>query len=500
MPVGVVPLVLGAAALLYYFAAKSKRHPPGPRPLPIIGNLLQMPKDYEWKTFAEWTKAQFGPKKYGDCVYVQILGQPIVILGSLSAAHDLLSQRSAIYSSRPRLVMAGELAGFAQAMPLMPYSSHFNALRRLIHKELTGTVLQKYWSLHEDESRLLMDKVLASPDEFLDSIRHYSGSVILRVTYGYQTASKNDKFLVLAERVTRAFSSAAKPGAWAVDILPWLRHLPSWLPGTGFKRVAAQWNRMHLDVVQGPYDWALENQDSLDLIRPNFVSTMLSQSVDPLIQNERELLLWASGSLFGGGADTTVAAISSFFLAMALFPEVQSAAQAEIDRVIPTGRLPELADRPNLPYVECVMRETLRWNPIVPLGLPHMSVKDDVYGSYHIPAGSIIMVNIWSILRDPAVFPDPVEFRPERFLNNTRARDVTSSVFGFGRRSCPGIHFAEASMFIAIATALSRCTISNATDGQGHAIGKDVEYRTGTLSHPKPFRCEISPRARSSGM
>ncbi|KAJ7628753.1 cytochrome P450 [Roridomyces roridus] len=457
-----------------------------------------MPKDHEWKTFAEWTK-QYGQYDR-DCVYVQILGQPIIVLGSLSAARDLLSERSAIYSSRPRLVMAGELTGFAQSMALMAYSSNFVALRRLIHKELTGNSLQKYWTLHEDESRLLIDKVLANPDEFLDSIRHYAGSVILRVTYGYQTASKNDRFLVLSERVMNAFSSASQPGAWAVDILPWLRHLPSWLPGTGFKRMAAQWSRMHLNVVEGPYDWALENQDSPDLIRPNFVSTILSNSVDPLPQDERELLLWASASLFGGGADTTVAAISSFFLAMALFPEVQSAAQAEIDRVIPTGRLPELADRPNLPYVECVMRETLRWNPTGPLGLPHMSVKDDVYRNYHIPAGSIVMVNIWSILRDPVVFPDPLEFRPERFLNDTRALDVTSSIFGFGRRSCPGIHFAEASMFIAIATALSRCTISNATDRQGHAIGKDVEYRTGTISHPKPFRCEISPRARSLGV
>ncbi|KAJ7457987.1 cytochrome P450 [Mycena galericulata] len=450
-----------------------------------------MPRDHEWKTFAEWATT------YGDCVYVHVLDQPIIILHSLEAAHDLLSLRSAIYSSRPRLVMAGELTGFAQALALMPYSPRFHGLRRLMHKELNGSMLQRYWPLHEEESRILIKKVLQDPGLFLDSIRHYAGSIILRVTYGYRTAPQDDKFLLLAERVMGAFSQASQPGAWAVDIIPWLRHIPSWFPGAGFKRTAAYWNQMHMEVVESPFDWALANKDSPDLVRPNFVSTILSQSPEGISGNDRDLLLWASASLFGGGADTTVAAISSFFLAMALYPEVQSTAQAEIDRVVTSNkRLPQFSDRPNLPYVECVMREVLRWNPIGPLGLPHLLTKDDIYRGYHLPAGSIVMVNVWSILRDPVVFPDPLEFRPERFINDKRALDVANCIFGFGRRACPGIHFAEASMFIAIAAALSECNISDPTDMQGERVHKDVEYQTGTISHPEKFRCSITPRAK----
>ncbi|KAJ7748773.1 cytochrome P450 [Mycena maculata] len=378
----------------------------GPRALPVIGNLLQMPKNHEWKTFAEWAKT------YGDCVYVHILGQPIILLNSLSVAHDLLNQRSAIYSSRPRLVMAGELIGFAQAVGLMPYSPRFLSLRRLMHKELNGSMLQRYWPLHEEESRLLVEKAVQDPSLLQESIRHYAGSVILRVTYGYRTAPQNDKFLLLAEKVMAAFSLASQPGAWAVDILPrWPQSLP-------------------------------------------------------------------------------------FFLAMALYPEVQSAAQAEVDRVVTAGRLPQLSDRPNLPYVECVMREVLRWNPVAPLGLPHLLNNDGIYGDYHLTAGSIVMANVWSILQDPAVFPDPRQFRPERFMNDKRALDVATCIFGFGRRSCPGVHFAEASMFIAIATALSQCTIFNPTNSRGEAISRysNIEYRTGTISHPPKYRCDINPR------
>ncbi|KAJ7202042.1 cytochrome P450 [Mycena pura] len=112
-----------------------------------------MPKTHEWKTFAQWAKT------YGDCVYVNILGQPIVILDSFAAANDLLNQRSAIYATRPYLPMA-DLALFPLAIPLSPYSARFLRLRRLIHKELTGISLQKYWPLYEDESRSLIKKVL----------------------------------------------------------------------------------------------------------------------------------------------------------------------------------------------------------------------------------------------------------------------------------------------------------------------------------------------------
>ncbi|KAK7045037.1 cytochrome P450 [Favolaschia claudopus] len=469
-------LVIAGLSIAYY-ATKPRHHPPGPRPLPLIGNLLQMPKDHDWKVFGKWSKI------FGDCVYVRVLGQPIVILDSLTAAHELLGQRSAIYSSRPRLVMAGELTGFAQGLALMPYSPRFQSLRRLLHRELTANMLQKYWRLHEDESLILMNKVLQDPTRLLEYIRHYAGSVILRVTYGYQTAPENDRFLLLSEKVMAAFSLAARPGAWAVDMIPWLRYLPSWFPGTEFKRKAAKWAQLNMDVVEGPYIWAIENQDSASLIQPNFLTTVLSQSPAVLSAEEKDLLLWSSGSLFAGGADTTVAALSSFFLAMALYPEVQATAQAELDKVISAhGQVPQLSDRPSLPYIECVLREVLRWNPVTPLGVAHLLTEDDVYKGYNLAVGTIVMVNVWSILHDPLSFPEPFEFRPERFMiNDKKAVETLACAFGFGRRACPGVHFAESSMFIAIATALFQCKISDPVDEQGEPIRRDVEYQTGTI-------------------
>ncbi|KAJ6569369.1 cytochrome P450 [Mycena capillaripes] len=480
--------------------------PPGPPMWSVIGNLLRFRKDQEWKTYAQWAK-KYGSNTPWDCVYFQVLRQPIIILDSLAAARDLLST---IYSSRPRLVMAGELVGFSQSIPLMPYTPRFLTLRCLIHKELTGTGLQKYWPLHEDESRILTEKILLDPDRFLDHIRqfvflhnNYWGSVILRVTYGYQTAPHDDKFLFLAERVIALFSQAAQPGAWAVDILPWLRSLPSWLPGTGFKSKAAIWYQMHMDVVSGPFHWAIQNKNSPDLVQPNYLSTILAQSADELSEEDTDLLLWASASLVGDRCGAV-----HIFLAMALYPDIQATARAEIDKVLNDGRMPQLSDRCSLPYLECVMREVLRWNPIALLGgLPHLLIKDDIYGDYHISAGSIVMVNVWSatlssrmtfrsILRDPGVFPNSEEFQPARFLNNERAVEVASCIFGFGRRACPGAYFAEALMFIPIATVLSQCQISDPIDLHGPKISKDVELRNCTVLKPTQFRCTITARGK----
>lgn len=82
---------------------------------------------------------------------------------------------------------------------------------------------------------------------------------------------------------------------------------------------------------------------------------------------------------------------------MILFPEVQQKAQEEIDRVVGTGRLPEVADRPNLPYLNAMVKEVLRWHPVAPMCLPHMTTEDDICEGYFIPKGSYIMPNVWLV-------------------------------------------------------------------------------------------------------
>lgn len=80
---------------------------------------------------------------------------------------------------------------------------------------------------------------------------------------------------------------------------------------------------------------------------------------------------------------------------MTLYPDVQKKAQEEVDRVVGSGRLPTMEDRGNLPYIEAIVNEVLRWHPVAPMGLPHTSTEDDICEGYLIPKGSMILANIW---------------------------------------------------------------------------------------------------------
>ena len=87
----------------------------------------------------------------------------------------------------------------------------------------------------------------------------------------------------------------------------------------------------------------------------------------------------------------------AFFLAMALYPETQVKAQAELDAIIGTERLPEFSGRPSLPYVNALVKELLRWHPATPIGLPHRIVADDEYNGYVLPGGATIVANVWFV-------------------------------------------------------------------------------------------------------
>ena len=133
----------------------------------------------------------------------------------------------------------------------------------------------------------------------------------------------------------------------------------------------------------------------------------------------------------------TVSAIQTFFLAMMIHPEFQEKAQAELDRVVGTDRLPTAEDRDNLPYLEAVLYETLRWNNVAPLAIPHRLIEDDVHAGYFLPKGSIVIPNVWRMLHDPETYSDPFTFNPERFVaspGHEPEKDPRTMVFGFGRR------------------------------------------------------------------
>jgi len=272
------------------------------------------------------------------------------------------------------------------------------------------------------------------------------------------------------------------------DAFPFIKALPAWLPGMGFKTDAAECRRLVVELVNEAYGHAKQQ-----VVVPSMVTDAIirhgldDDSKDPeLVQAIKD----SAGTMCAGAVETTNATLMTFVYLMMKHPEVQQCAQANIDSVVGRQRLPDFEDRVSLPYVDAIMRETLRLHPVLPIGGPRATTEDDVYRGYYIPQGAIVVVNVWGISHNEEKYPNPNMFMPERFLreDGTLNDDDIPWVFGFGRRICPGKHVAGASLWSAMVCILALFRIEK-TEGSD-----EVKWATGLSSHPHPFPCKIVPR------
>ncbi|KAG1855193.1 cytochrome P450 [Suillus subalutaceus] len=467
-------------------------YPPGPRGWPLIGNVLDMPRIKPWLTFTEWGQ------KYGDITHIEVLGRHIIVLNSVKTALEMMDSKSTLYSDRPVLPMAGELAGFKDCVAFLPYGDRFRRQRKNLHRVIgSRTAVDVYNEIEEVETRRFLKRLLANPDQLQEHVRHTTGAIILRLSHGYEVKENNDPFIDLAERVVANASQATAPGAFMVDILPFLAKVPAWFPGAGFKHLAREWRETLEEMVSAPHKFVKDQM--VAGTAPVSLTSNLLQGSD-VSAEEDHAVKWSAFNLYAGGSDTTVSAIYSLFLAMTLFPDVQKKAQAEIDAVVGPDRLPTFADRDSLPYAEALVKEVLRWNVVVPTGFPHCVSEDDIHDGYYIPKGSLVMPNIWFMLNNPRTYANPEQFNPERFLaKNGKEPEMEprTMCFGFGRRICPGLHLADASIWISTVMTLAVFDISKVVEN-GVEITPEVEPLQGTVSHPKLFKCSIKPRSATA--
>ncbi|KAG6332027.1 hypothetical protein ID866_7060 [Astraeus odoratus] len=470
-------------------------YPPGPKPLPLLGNLRDLPSVKPWLTYAEWGA------KFGDVTHVQVFGRHIIFLNSVKAAVDMLDKKGFKYSDRPVLPMAGELLGNKFSLPLLPYGDRFRETRKQFHRVIgTRAAVGAYYDVETSHMRKFLKRVLADPEGLSTHIRTTIGTIMLSITYGYQAKEEKDYFIELTDQVADIFTKATVPGAFLVDVIPMLMYVPEWFPGASFKRKAREWRMMFDELTMRPYEF-VKNQMAAGTASKSFTSTLLEEQIANPSNEKADIIKWSATSFFGGGADTTVSAMYTLFLAMTLYPDIQRTAQAEIDAVVGFDRLPSFSDRDSLPYVEALVKEILRWHAVTPLGFPHCVSEDDIYDGHYIPKGSLVIPNVWFMLHDPCIYSHPMEFRPERFLmheGKSPENDPRSACFGFGRRSDYTVigcmHLAEASLWLMAAMSLAAFDISKFAE-DGVEITPEVDPSSQVISHHKPFKCSIKPRS-----
>lgn len=321
------------------------------------------------------------------------------------------------------------------------------------------------------------------------------------MTYGYSTGDEEDDTLVcLIEKMMHEFSQAAVPLAWLVDIVPILRHIPDWLPGSGFKHTARRWRSTVRAVGYVPYTFARQREPA-SVQHPSYVlktiQTLRTDQRGALEVGDEDLesIVWTAASLYGGASDTTVVVLTAFCIAMILSPHSQKRAQDELDGLLGNHRLPNLQDRGRLPYTNALIKEVLRWWPIAPMGFPHVADQEIIYGCYRIPKGAYLIPCVRSFLHDPSVYKDPELFEPERFLAPRYEPDPRGDAFGYGRRVCPGKHFADSSIFLSIACLLSSFNLNRGADQNGSPAPIEAKPTPGILNYPQPFKYRLQVRS-----
>ncbi|KAL5313142.1 hypothetical protein ACEPPN_018875 [Leptodophora sp. 'Broadleaf-Isolate-01'] len=487
-------LVVVLAARPWSRKPKGAKSLPGPKGKLFFGSDLGT--GYFWFKFEEWAK------QYGPIYQYRTFGQVNIVVSTEKIANDLLRERGNIYSSREQPPMASHLLSDNKRALFLPYNDEWRKVRKFQHQVTMPKAATSYQPLQLQESARLTQDLISDPKNYQILFKRYASGLILRLTYDTRIETGDEETVRLVyENQTNAERIAA-PGQYLVDVLPILLWLPKWL--APFKQEAAAHRKREVALFSGLVEDVRRNVEA-GKAGPSFTQKWLENKEEYGISDLQAA--YVLGGLFSAAASTTASLAMSWVLLMVLNPQWLSKMQEELDRVVGPDRLPTFDDIPQLPMVRAVVKETARLRPVTAGGIAHKTTADDVYNGFFIPKGSLIHANLWAIQRDPELYPEPDTFNPNRWLSpkfSTYREPLTQypncqnySVFGFGRRLCPGSNIAERSLNIIVARLGWACNITKAKDV---ASGKDItppsyDYVKGLNTEPRQFPFEISCRS-----
>ncbi|KAG1855572.1 cytochrome P450 [Suillus subluteus] len=494
-----IPLsFVAVTALMRLIKKRQNNHsfPPGPVPLPLLGNVLSIDAKEPWLTYTEWGAM------YGDLIFVRNLDEDIVVINSQHVAEDLLDKRSRIYSDRPHLATL-EPYGLSINFAFIAYGDEWRLCRRLFHQTFRPESALKFYPMQIRRAREMVVNLVDDPQHYYDHFATFSLSVVMSTVYDYNISARDDPVVqTVIKALVPGLTLLTPERALMLKTFPFLLKLPDWCWGSSIKRSARTSTERVNQMADVPLQYVQQHMaDSSFDAQSSMVAEnlrrmeMQEEAFKPAFKNA---LRKAATTAIIASYETTAATAMVFVLAMVLYPDVQKRAQAEIDSVIGRDRLPTFEDRASLPYIDAVVRETFRWQPVTPIGVPHATSSDDIYNGYFIPKGAIIAYNTWGVTRDEKRYPDASRFMPERFIDVNGALtsdDPAQYIFGLGRRICPGRYTADASSWCSIATMLATLHITSAKDDQGKVISFTPTFIPGVVRCPEVFPCSISARS-----
>ncbi|XP_011100321.1 cytochrome P450 81D1-like [Sesamum indicum] len=470
-------LFLALYTITQHFLHKLLNLPPTPFPnLPFIGHIYFFTKSTPFhRALSEVSR------RHGPILFLRLGSRPVLLISSPSAAHECFTKNDIIFANRPNLLNGKHFGYNFTSLAWASYGDHWRNLRRISALELLSShKLNLLSSIPCNEARTLILKLLENnnPSKNVDMRKlffEHTYNIVTRMITG-KVGVENSKEAEMFQDIVAEMSRVTLE-ANVADFLPFMR----WF---GFGNVERK-----LSVVQEKRDRFMENvieerrgeeesdgggkQKSLIEVLLDLQREEPEYYTDETIRN---LFL----VLVQGASHTSSNTLEWAFSLLLQHPDILTRARAEIIRD---------SDITKIPYLRGIINETLRMHPAAPLLTPHSSSRTCIVGGFHVPRGTILLVNAWDIQNDPRTWDDPEKFVPERFEGLEEGKnDFKYLPFGWGRRGCPGENMAKQMVGLALGS-LIQCF-------EWESIGEiDMSEGKGVIT-PKvqPLRARCIPR------
>ncbi|URD96422.1 cytochrome P450 [Musa troglodytarum] len=455
----------GLAVLLAHYLRLRVRLPPGPRPWPVVGNLYDI-KPVRVRCFAEWAEA------YGPIMSVWFGTTLNVVVSSSELAREVLREKDQQLADRARSRSATRFSRDGTDLIWADYGPHYVKVRKLCNLELFSSErLDALRPIREDEVTAMIESIFKECSRsdktgkslvLLDHLAAVAFNTMTRLVFGKRFVRPDGVADEQGVEFKAIISNRRRFGASLslAEFVPWLRWMFP-LDVEAYDKHGARRDRLTRRIMEehaqsrheggskGHFvDALLTLKDQYDLSEDTIIGilwvgllpSVIMQTLLSVVQGSNRLS-FDEQDMITAGVDTTVILVEWAMAEIVRNPGLQQRIQDELDRVIGHERIISEADFSSLPYLECVVKESLRLHPPTPLMLPHKASAGVKIAGYDIPRGATVIVNIWAIARDPKTWEQPTEFRPDRFLEediDVTGHDFRVLPFGAGRRTCPG--------------------------------------------------------------
>lgn len=431
------------AIIVSKLRGKRFKLPPGPIPVPIFGNWLQIGDDLNHRNLSDLAR------KFGEIFLLRMGQRNLVVVSSPNLAKEVLHTQGVEFGSRTRNVVFDIFTGKGQDMVFTVYGEHWRKMRRIMTVPFfTNKVVQQYRYGWEDEIGRVVDDVRRNPEAstvgvvLRKRLQLMMYNNMFRIMFDTRFETENDPLFVKlrtlnGERSRLAQSFEYNYGDFIPILRPFLR---------GYLKICKEVKDRRLQLFKDHFLEERKKLASTERSDNNELKCAIDHILDAQQKGEinEDNVLYIVENINVAAIETTLWSIEWGLAELVNHPEIQQKLRNELDTTLGPGAQITEPDTHKLPYLQAVIKETLRLRMAIPLLVPHMNLQDAKLGGYDVPAESKILVNAWLLANNPAHWKKPKEFRPERFLEEeskveANGNDFRYLPFGVGRRSCPGI-------------------------------------------------------------